>query len=940
MSDMRNESTSLPEADQATRAVPPVEPSSRPPRHRRSERYAEDEAASVTPASAETPASSAEPPAQATPAEPPRGATRVMPVQGAAARPAVPRPPALDRAERPQQPASGEQGTVRRPMGTPAGFAPRQPSAAPVRSSTGPRPAVPSRNSGARRPAPPASPQSPRRGHRALTGVVVALLVIGLILVGVLAMRGVIPLPWGQEAAPALSNAATASGFTATINRGTAPIDVIFNLTTTKAVSDVRLVNDLGYPMEASCAPATENAESIIWVIDLPIEDGFEGTVHVQVFDGTNWIDTGMTQDLEIAIPLPSATVDMAAFQEVTEAPTEMPSPEPTAEPTEEPTEAPAESPTPEAEPTPTLDVTNTPVVVGATTNTLSPADAATQVPVDPDAIPTEAPTPETVEPLEVAEVTEAPTETPTAPPTATPPLTGQAAESADPSLIYETVIYDGTKKTESYTRAKTMNMPIADAYLTQPFGVVTYRGNAFRQNAAVGAVPENVSGMEVVWTVEAGSVKGASSTYYGIGWTGQPAIIKWSKQVREASNIVEEKRATSALKEVIVAGMDGYIYFLDLADGQPTREAINLGYPMRGTPSLHPLGYPIMTVGQYGRKMASGTGPIGLRFYNLLTRKEVYRIDGLDGSNNRPYYTVGAFDTSALIDPNTDTLVTVGTNGMLYTVKLNTEFSVADGTVSIDPASVAMKSKTRKQAAKNTAVQSSPAMYGSYVYYADMEGILRCVDTTTMTTVWAVDTDDAVEAAIALDMDDNGRLWLYTANTLDVRSKGDCSIRRYDALTGEESWTFAINVATTKNKKTPGAMASPVIGQYGLEGLVYFTLSGVSKTGAASIGGDAAMPGLLLALDKDTGKVVWTYPMDAYSYSSPVAVYDETGRGLIVQACSNGVLTLLDGLTGQVVNTLSVEGTIDASPAVYNGTLVIGTTGKNTSFIYGIRLQ
>ena len=46
------------------------------------------------------------------------------------------------------------------------------------------------------------------------------------------------------------------------------------------------------------------------------------------------------------------------------------------------------------------------------------------------------------------------------------------------------------------------------------------------------------------------------------------------------------------------------------------------------------------------------------------------------------------------------------------------------------------------------------------------------------------------------------------------------------------------------------------------------------------------------------------------------------------------------DGLTGKVIHQLSVEGKIEASPAVYNDMLVIGTTGKDTSFIYGIRIQ
>ena len=70
------------------------------------------------------------------------------------------------------------------------------------------------------------------------------------------------------------------------------------------------------------------------------------------------------------------------------------------------------------------------------------------------------------------------------------------------------------------------------------------------------------------------------------------------------------------------------------------------------------------------------------------------------------------------------------------------------------------------------------------------------------------------------------------------------------------------------------------------------------------------------------------------------MAVYNENGKGWIIQASSSGVITLLDGLTGSVVSTLTVEGTIDASPAVYNDILVVGTTGKNTTYIYGIKLQ
>ena len=975
MSDMRNDQLS-PNGEQEnqteqTRVMPAVEPSARPPRRRRSERY-DDEATG-----AEQPGSAAEvaPPASEGELAASRPQTRVVTPQETMARPAVPRPNVLNKAERAGAQVAGEEGVAtRRPMGTPPGFTPRQPvplesrdqdRGAPIaRSGSGTGPRLPSSVAGsyARRPSSGQGSSSSRKkksgGHKLLVAVVIALLLIGVGIVAVMllgqheggllgqarnAVSGI--LPGGEE--KETTTTAVASGFSAAIDHGTAPLDVVFNLTTSKSVTQVRLVDEEGLPLDAMAVAVTENADSIIWMITFPVNDGYEGLVLAEIYDGTNWIETGRSQTLEIATPAPAATIDVAAFsEEKQESPTSEPEAVPAAlnaeAPTDEPVPMQTEAPTDEPSATPTLLITETPTVPSAATPTSIPAAlAATQEPLAEASVteeaPTEEPAPEetveTPEPEEEAEEVSAPT--------ATPPLTGVAAANADPSLIRDTVIYNGSSKVDSYTRERPLNMPVADGYITQPYGVLTYRGNAFRQNASVGTVGD-ISEMTLAWTAEAGSAKGSSSNYYGIGWTGQPAIIKWSKEVRAATNIVEGKKDTAAIKEVIIAGLDGKIYFLDLADGQETRKAINLGYPMRGTPSLHPLGYPVMTVGQYARKMASGTGDIGLRFYNLLTQKQDYWIDGLDGKANRPYYGVGAFDTSALIDPNTDTLVAIGTNGMLYTVDLNTEYSVAEQKVTINPKVVSMKSRTKGQANKNTAVQSSPAMYGSYVYYADMEGILRCVDTTTMTTVWAVDTDDAVEAAIALDMDEAGNLWLYTANTLDTRSRGDCSIRRYNALTGEESWTLGIRVAETKNGKIPGAMASPVIGQYELNDLAYFTLSSVAKAGAETIFGEGAeaAAGVLVAVNKTTGELAWAHRLDAYSYSSPVAVYNEAGRGWIIQACSNGTILLLDGVTGDVVNTLTVEGTIDASPAVYNDTLVIGTTGKNTTFIYGIKLQ
>lgn len=82
--------------------------------------------------------------------------------------------------------------------------------------------------------------------------------------------------------------------------------------------------------------------------------------------------------------------------------------------------------------------------------------------------------------------------------------------------------------------------MPDADHYMYRDFGVLTYRGSSFRQNAASRTVGDELTGMTVKWKQSMGVVRSADKkTFYGAVWTGQPAIVRWSMQAREFSNIV-----------------------------------------------------------------------------------------------------------------------------------------------------------------------------------------------------------------------------------------------------------------------------------------------------------------------------------------------------------------------------------------------------------------
>ena len=101
-----------------------------------------------------------------------------------------------------------------------------------------------------------------------------------------------------------------------------------------------------------------------------------------------------------------------------------------------------------------------------------------------------------------------------------------------------------------------------------------------------------------------------------------------------------------------------------------------------------------------------------------------------------------------------------------------------------------------------------------------------------------------------------------------------------------------------------------------------------------------------LVAYDKATGKEVWKQNFGGQCWSSPVDVYDDNGKGYIVYCSASytqddkavgGFVTLLDGLTGEKLSTVEVKGHVEASPAVYNDIIVIGTRGQE---LYGIKIS
>ena len=704
---------------------------------------------------------------------------------------------------------------------------------------------------------------------------------------------------------------------------GTVGESLAFTVVTSPAVQDVAVSDDDDNFIASSSTVALNASGNRVWTVRVTFEEPFAGRVYAVIETEGETRRTELSALVTVTEPEPE--------------PTETPAPTQAPLPTQKPVSTAAAPAGRTATAAPTADVTVAPVATWAPTNAPLPTEAPTVAPTDaPEAVQ------ETPEPVPTPDPTAAPTQAPTPVPTQTPLPQMEASAGAGSLKVTDTVYQGG--KSVNFTRKNSYQAPHPDMYSRHDIGVFTFRGDNFRRNAAFGTVDVQKEQMTVLWQTPIGSLRTKSSTLYGVGWTGQPAIIKWTIQARSMMNMYEEKKNTSALREVIFGAQDGKIYFLDIRDGSATRDPINVGYPLKGSVAVNALGMPLIAVGQGISQMPDGKQhPIGLHLYYLTDGKEAYFLNGRQSKTQIQYITNGAFDGTALFLYNDstrgasgDAMIVAGENGLLYTVDLNSKWSYPtdeepdkETSFSISPDVTYLRTKANTEKEANVGVESSVAMYDKYIYMADAYGIIRCVDSDTMRTVWAIDGGDNIDAALALDVDGDS-VSLYTGNTAYSRlgSKQDVSIYRLNALTGEVIWRYGIK-CDKSNDQLSGCKASPVIGEHGIGDLVIFTVNMVQGGGSR-----------IVALEKATGQVRWEYSLKATAISSPIAVYNDAGDAWIIQADESGVLTMLNGKTGSFRSSLDLGGTIQGSPAAYKNYLVIGTCDKDNSYMYGIRIE
>lgn len=525
--------------------------------------------------------------------------------------------------------------------------------------------------------------------------------------------------------------------------------------------------------------------------------------------------------------------------------------------------------------------------------------------------------------------------------------------KSANPASrgITQTVMVNRQFIEGDYNRETPIYMPDPVMYGSIP-GIFTYRGNNFRNCASFGYTNIYRGALTQRWEFKGIGKKLASTQNFewsGVKWTGQPLVAVWPASIRQNMNLNDTAKHQQELREVIIAALDGKIYFFNLLNGEQTREPINVGASVKGTPALDPRGYPIIYVGQTDN---NGGSNFGMYVYSLLDGSLLYMYDGSDDGAYRSNWN--AFDSSPIVNGDTDTLIWPCENGYIYTFDLHTNYAPGAATISMNPVVTGYKYMFNDNVGSRMGVESSIAVYGNYGYFMDNTQNLCCLDLNTLKMVWTQVLGDDSDVTPMIN-EENGIPYVYIGTEVDNQnglgeSCGAAYIYKINGLTGKIEWQnsepcYTFNAESSDSDQSGGCFGNPIMGKGKISNLVIFSFSMTSGLASGN---------KIIAFDKDLGTKVWEYKMNIYSYSSPVDFYDSEGNAYIIICDSIGQIHMIRAEAGiedkerriTYIQTKKNLGQadqtskgicIEASPIVYEGMLVVGTTSGS---IFGIGVE
>jgi outer membrane protein assembly factor BamB len=232
-----------------------------------------------------------------------------------------------------------------------------------------------------------------------------------------------------------------------------------------------------------------------------------------------------------------------------------------------------------------------------------------------------------------------------------------------------------------------------------------------------------------------------------------------------------------------------------------------------------------------------------------------------------------------------------------------------------------------RLSASSYQGIESSPSAYKQLGYFTDNGGNVFCADLRTMKPRWHFFNIDDSDASPVISIE-NEIPFVFIGNEVDKQgAEGLGYLRKLNGLTGKEVWKFEKKCYSSHGEKVNngGMLSTPLLGKEQAANIIY-TIFSRTDTNAA---------GMLVAINKSNGSKLFEVPLSRYSWVSPIALYDKAGYPTLYVPTVNGLVFLIDGITGEVIFSQDMGCIFESSPIAWNNRIIQPARGnKIFSFV------
>jgi hypothetical protein len=438
--------------------------------------------------------------------------------------------------------------------------------------------------------------------------------------------------------------------------------------------------------------------------------------------------------------------------------------------------------------------------------------------------------------------------------------------------------------------------------------GIYTFRGNNQRNSPVLGTIAGIPSKITFDWFFNTGvdTVKGKYGIWAGgAGWTGQPLYVEWtSEEVNNLDGVfLKYKKRNTGLHEIIQVSLCGKVYFIEAETGSPTRKALEINNPVKGTPSIDGINRKYLLVGQGIKNRDIFAWRIfDLRKHTLLHVQPMPSPFAPKGW--------GACDASPLIEHTTGIFIWPTESGVIYR-----------GTLDKIKSNPAEQFKYSIIKHPRQGIESSPSAYRNLGYLTDNAGNVFCADLRNMKPRWHFFNTDDSDASPVLNIE-NGIPYIFIGNEVDQQGPvGKAYLRKLNGLTGKPEWEYERDCYSVTEPKTNngGMLTTVLIGKKRAEGSMWTIFSRTDSIGRGSF----------LCLNVANGKVKYEIPLSSYSWASPIALYDTDGFAYIYFSDVAGKIYLIDGSTGEIIYKESTGNVFESSPIAIGNRIIQPARGN-----------